>query len=253
MADEETDGGPVVLDPAILTGASEDGAAAKADQGGVGSGAQVSADDIARIEKRISDSRSQHDRDREEWRAEKSQLMDLLGNKGSQDDDRKTQEAIQEARDDLMKRFDDGELTGKELIGLLDGVAEQAREGALAETTSKMTKAEQDMAALKAELDAMRSDLDPAYVSHKDKVDAVVKAYGVTRQQAMAIVKDSGPSQPARPALAGSVGTHVVSDAGADGVDAKTMSIVAGLAQAVGGRAPTEAETQKLQKKWSKK
>jgi len=252
MADKVIDGGSVVADPAILTGASKDGTPAKADQGAVGSEAQVSAEDIARIEKRIDDSRSQHDKDREDWRTEKSQLMDLLGNKGNQNEDRQTQEAIQAARNELIERYDAGNLEGKELMSLLDGVADQAREGALVESTTKLTEAQTERAAIKADLDAMRSDLDPAYVSHKETVDKVVEAYGVTRQQAIAIVKDSGPSQPARPALAGSVGTTVVPDNGTEGVDAKTMSLLTGLAQAGGGRAPTEAEAQKLQKKWSK-
>lgn len=235
------------------TGASEtDAASATADQGTDASGAQVSAEDIAKLNQRINDTRSQHDRERDEWKAEKGQLMELLGKQGGDSGQREADAAVAQARKELEKKYDDGELTGAQLIGLLDEVAREAREGALSEASTKLTAAEQERKEIREALDALRADSDPAYVSQREKVDAAVEAFGVTRAQAMKIVAASAPAQPPRPAAAGGMATGVVSSGDDGGVDAKTAALVAGLAASTTGRLPTESEMAKLQQKWKK-
>ena len=232
------------------TGASDAGAAsAKADQGATDGGAQVSAEDIAKLNKRIDDSRSQHDRERDEWKGREAKLMELLEQKGSDKGDGDA--AIRQARADIEKAYDDGEFTGKQLTALLDGVANDARESALRESSEKLTAAEAERKEIREALEALRSDSDPAYVSQREKVDAAVEAFGVTRAQAMKIVAASAPAQPPRPAAAGGMATGVASS-GDEGGDSKVAAMVAGLAASVTGRVPTEATMAALQKKWSK-
>jgi len=256
MADEEIDLGTGFA-PQVELDASESDASATAGQGGAASGA-LSAEDAATINKRISDLRSASDRDRDQFKAalakaeeRESKLMEMLSN-GGKGGEREADAAVEQARKDLAKRYDDGELTGDQLIGLLDGVAREAREGALAEANGKLTAAEQERKEIREAFEAMRNDLDPAYTSQKEKVDEAVEKYGVSRAQAMKIVADRGPSQPPRPAASGSLGTSVVGS-DASGGDARMTALIAGLVKATGGRAPTEAEMRKHQEKWSKK
>ena len=255
MADGDIDLG-TGLAPQIATDASNGGASATAGQGGDGSGA-LSAEDMATVNKRIDDLRSSGDRDRDQFKASlaasearESKLMELLakGGTGSGQADA----AVEKARKELEKEFDDGELTGAKMFSMFDEAMKDARDGALSEASAKLTAAEQERTANREAIAAMRLDLDPAYTSQKEKVDEAVEKYGVTRTQAMKILADAGPSQPPRPAASGGLGTSVVSHDDAGG-DPKIAALVAGLAAAVTKRAPTEAEMQKHQEKWSKK
>ncbi len=241
--------------PQNATGANPNGDSASADQGADKGGAQVSAEEYAKLNKRLDDMRSAADRDRDIAKAQaeqNKQLIELLGKQGTQASTGQDQAAIDKAQRELEERIESGDMTGRDWTNLLNAIAQDARDSALAENADKMTAADKERAELKAALEAMRSDLDPAYIAQKEKVDEVVEKYGVTRSQAIKIVSDAGPSQPARPDTSGSLGTSVVSSGDDNMGDAKINAIVAGLAQAVGGRKPTEAEMAKLQKKWSK-
>jgi len=251
MADEDN-----ALESALASlqgekGASDaDAASAKADQGADASGAQVSAEDIAKLNQRIDDSRSQHDRERDEWKNEKSQLMELLAKQagGNTGEDA----AIQKARADIAKAIDDGEWTGDQQLKMYDELVQEARAEALAEIAPKLTAAEEDRKAMREALEALRADSDPAYVSQREQIDAAVEAFGVNREQAKKIVAAQAPTQPPRPAAAGGMATGVVSS-GEDGGDSKTAALVAGLAAAVTGRVPTEAAMAKHAAKWKGK
>ena len=238
------------------TDASDGGASATAGQGGDGSGA-LSAEDMVTVNKRIDDLRSSGDRDRDQFKASlaasearESKLMELLANGGT-GGGKQADAAVEQARKELEKQFDDGELTGAKMFSMFDEAMKDARDGALSEASEKLTAAEQERAENREAIAAMRLDLDPAYTSQKEKVDEAVEKYGVTRTQAMKILADAGPSQPPRPAASGGLGTSVVSHDDAGG-DPKIAALVAGLAAAVTGRAPSEAEMTKHQAKWSK-
>lgn len=251
MPDEDKVDGSLGNEPIDKTGASTDGDLSEGDQGADKGKAQEDA--IAKTNKRIDDMRSQYDRRLDEAAQREAKLLAVIESGAQAKSTQADQQAAQEAKADLIRQYDEGEITGERFYALLEGIAQDARDAALAETGEKLTAAEQERKELREKLAALETNTDPAYVANKAKVDEVVQKYGVTRDVAMKIVADMKPSQPARPDVAGGLGGIGVTG-GDDGAgDSRVNGIVAGLAAHVTGRKPTEAAMKKHNQKWGKK
>ena len=252
MPDEEkVDGslGNEPIDNTDLTGDLSDG-----DQGAKGGKTE---DAMSKMNKRFDDMRKQNDRDRDVAKSEaesrEARLLAIIEGGTTAKSTQADQQAAQKAKADLIKQYDDGEIDGAQFYALLEGVAQDARESALEETGEKLTAAEQERKEMRVKLAALETNSDPAYVANRAKIDEAAQKYGVTRDQAMKIVADMKPSQPARPDTAGGLGgTGVTGDDDGAG-DPRVSSIVAGLAAHVTGKKPTEAAMKKHNQKWGKK
>ena len=210
-------------------------------------------DAVAKQDKRINDLRSQYDKRLDEAAAREAKLLAMLESGVSAKDNAANQQRVEEAKADLIKKYDEGELTGEQFYRLLEGIAEDARESALSDISEKLTAEQQERKALQEKLAALESNTDPAYVANREKVDAAMQKYGVTREQAMKIVADQKPSQPARPDTAGGLGGTGVTGRDGGSIDERISNVVAGLAAHVTGKKPTEAQMKKHGEKWSKK
>jgi len=251
MPDEERVDGSLGNGPIDGTGASTDGDLSNGDQGAEKGKAQDDA--TAKINKRIDDMRSQYDRRLDEAAQREARLLAVIEGGATAKSADADQHAARQAKADLIKQYDDGEITGEQFYSLLEGIAQDARESALSEVSGKLTADENERKEMREKLAALESNSDPAYVANKAKVDEAVQKYGVTREQAMKIVADSKPTHPARPDMAGGLGGTGVTG-GDDGAgDPRVNSIVAGLAAHVTGKKPTEAAMKKHNQKWGKK
>lgn len=250
MADDITGDGSGVDASVAGTGASDGASPAGADQGGADSGAQVSAEELAKLHKRLDDTRSQYDKKLSELTSMNEKLVEALTTSRGVDTQRE-QEAVQKARADLQKRFDDGELTGEQFLGLLDGIAEDAETRLSSKYDEKLTALEKREQELQALIDQRTAELDPAYVSRKEQVDKIQQELGVDRAVAMKIAaKYEQPAQPARPAIPGATGTGVVATQAESPV--MDSGDFAELSKIIGVEITPEAQKE-LNQKWSKK
>ena len=251
MPDEEKVDGSPDTGPIDSTGASTDGdLSGNGDQGN--DKGQAQDDATAKINKRIDDLRSQYDKRLDEAAAREAKLLAVIEGGAQAKSSEADQKAAQQAKADLIKQYDDGEIDGAQFYALLEGIAEDARNSALSETDKKLSALEQERKEMREKLAALETNTDPAYLANKAKVDDVVQKYGVDRATAMKIVADMKPSQPARPDTAGGLGGSGAVDDG-DGGDSRVNNLVAGLAAHVTGKKPTEAAMKKHSKKWSGK
>jgi len=252
MPDEKNVDGSLGDEPIDKTGASTDGdLSGDGDQGAEKGKAQDDA--MAKMDKRFEDMRKTMDRDRDLAKAREDKLLSIIEGGVTAKSSKEDQDAARQVKADFIKNYDGGEIDGKQQWDMYEGIVHEARESALAELNGTLTAAEKERKELREKLAALETNSDPAYVANKAKVDEVVQKYGVTRDQAMKIVKDMKPSQPARPDMAGGLGGTGVT--GGDDVagDTRVNNIVAGLAAHVTGRKPTEAAMKKHSQKWGKK
>ena len=258
MADEQDGLGSVgeVADPQpTATGATPQGASSDKGSGAGAAeagGAQVDVKSIlewqSKADKRLNDLYDKANRDRDVLGGKIEKLVETLQSTAQSTASVKSRAEMDRAREDLKKRYDAGELGGDELFGLLDGLA-----GDL--TTQQEAKAKalaDELAALKTTLNTRLADLDPEYQAHKDKVAVYIEKYGMSREAAIKLAKDTAaPSNPAAPALAGSVQQGMPSGEGTGTMTDGQFAQVCGLA----GVDPTKITPKQrtdLIKKWSK-
>jgi len=258
MADEQDGLGPVgsSADPQpTATGANPTGASSAATQGAGAAdagGAQVDVKSIldwqTKADKRLNDLYDKANRDRDVLGGKIEKLVETLQTTAQSTASVKSRAEMDRAREDLKKRYDAGELGGDELFGLLDGLA-----GDL--TTQQEAKAKalaDELAALKTTLNTRLADLDPEYQAHKDKVAVYIEKYGMSREAAIKLAKDTAaPLNPSAPALAGS-GQQGMSSG--EGTGTMTDSQFAQVCQLAGVDPSkiTPAKKQNLIQKWSK-
>ena len=247
MPDEETVDGSLGDEP-INTDPTSD--LSKGDQGADGGKTE---DATAAMNKRFDDMRKTMDRDRDLSKAREDKLLAIIEGGATAKSTDEDQQAARQAKADYIKRHDEGEITGEESWNLLNGIAEDARESALAELKGTLTAGEQERKEMREKLEALETNTDPAYVANRAKIDEAAQKYGVTRDVAMKIVADMKPSQPERPDTAGGLGGTGVTGVDDGAGDPRVSNIVAGLAAHVTGKKPTEAAMKKHNQKWSKK
>ena len=247
MADDTGAGGAIGDDPTGAMGANEGDLSATAGQEAANSGA-LGADALEKLNKRMDDMRSQMDRERDAAANRESKLLEALTAQRGGDTGRE-QEAVSKARADLEARYDAGELTGKEFIGLMDGIASDTRAQLESQYGEKLTASEKRFQELQASIDDTRFSLDPAYVARKEQVDAIQAEMGVDRALALKIAAKLAPTQPPRQHIPSATGTGVV----AGGMPTASMD-AQGFAEleATLGVKLDQAARQALNAKWAK-
>lgn len=130
---------------------------------------------------------------------------------GNAAEQRAHDQKLKDYRDEVREKYDKGELSGEEMLSLIEASFSQAE-------TRAGSKVDETRKALEAKIAAMESklaDLDPVYVSQREKVAAIQaefkEKHGVEldRKTAMAIAAREAPRQPARPQIPGGTGGGV--------------------------------------------
>jgi hypothetical protein len=195
MADELNGGGTVVTDPAAATGASPDVSPPVTGAEGVTGEAQVDASEqIATLNKRIDDLRSQDNSRFDKLTGQMGNLVTALQSNAQSAVEGKTKDEQAATRAALAQRITDGEVDGAEMLQLFDTAVENA---------VNMTDAK--VAALQQVVDAQTqkfAELNPQYQAHKDEVDKFMADYGMSKDVAIKFAVDhAAPKQPETPTL----------------------------------------------------